>query len=221
MNTIHNPADLVSRGVSPKELLKNKLWWEGPTWLSQLPAWWPRRPDIDRKTALPELKPSVSISACASEEFGYNFSSYRKLCRITAWIQRFLNRTRMKQRTPVAGYLTAEELDSAERTLLKLSQKTTYPEMLSHLKTHKLPVKHPYSGLAPFLGKDGLLRVGGRLGRSCLPEHTKHPVILSIKSHIVQLMIQHTHILILHAGAATAMSRLSKKYYIPVAQEYQ
>ena len=91
----------------------------------------------------------------------------------------------MKQRTPVAGYLTTEELDSAERTLLKLSQKRTYPEVLSHLKTHKLPVKHPYSGLAPFLGKDGLLRVGGRLGRSCLPEHTKHPVILSIKSHIV------------------------------------
>ena len=49
VNTIHNPADSV--GVSPKELLKNKLWWEGPTWLSQLPAWWPRRPDIDRETA--------------------------------------------------------------------------------------------------------------------------------------------------------------------------
>ena len=31
------------------------------------------------------------------------------------WIQRFLNRTRMKQRTPVAGYLTTEP---TERTLL-------------------------------------------------------------------------------------------------------
>ena len=103
----------------------------------------------------------------------------------------------------MAGYLTTEELDSAERTLIKLSQKRTYPEVLFHLKTHKLPVKHPYSGLAPFLGKDGLLRVGGRLRKSCLPEHTKQPVILSIKSHIVQLIIQHIHILILHAGAAT------------------
>ena len=68
----------------------------------------------------------------------------------------------MKQRTPVAGYLTTEELHPAERTLLKLSQKRTYPEVLSRLKTHKLPVKHPYSGLAPFLGNDGLLRVEGR-----------------------------------------------------------
>ena len=92
VNTIHNPAVLVSRGVSPKELLKNKLWWESPPWLSQLPAWWPRRPDINRETALLELKPSVSTSACASEEYGYNFSSYIKLCHVTASIQRFLNR---------------------------------------------------------------------------------------------------------------------------------
>ena len=44
VNTIHNPADLVSRGVSPKELLNNELWWEGPTWLSQLPL--PDGPDV-------------------------------------------------------------------------------------------------------------------------------------------------------------------------------
>ena len=93
MNTNHNPADLVSRGISPEDLLQNKMWWEGPTWLSQSPAWWPRRPDIDRETALPELKPSVSIAAPVAEEYGLNFSSYRRLCRVTAWIQRFTNRS--------------------------------------------------------------------------------------------------------------------------------
>ena len=73
VNTNHNPADLVSRGISPEDLLQNKMWWEGPTWLSQSPAWWPRRPDIDRETALPELKPSVSIAAPVEEEYGLNF----------------------------------------------------------------------------------------------------------------------------------------------------
>ncbi|XP_018406150.1 PREDICTED: uncharacterized protein LOC108782373 [Cyphomyrmex costatus] len=28
-----NPADLVSRGISPKELRNSQLWWEGPAWL--------------------------------------------------------------------------------------------------------------------------------------------------------------------------------------------
>ena len=29
------PADLVSRGVSPRDLIHSHLWWQGPDWLSQ------------------------------------------------------------------------------------------------------------------------------------------------------------------------------------------
>ncbi|XP_070528964.1 uncharacterized protein [Cardiocondyla obscurior] len=36
-----NPADLLSRGKSVKELLESTLWWEGPQWLSQLSQRWP------------------------------------------------------------------------------------------------------------------------------------------------------------------------------------
>ena len=39
VNSNHNPADLVSRGIYPEDLLYNN-------WLSQSPAWWPRLPDI-------------------------------------------------------------------------------------------------------------------------------------------------------------------------------
>lgn len=28
-----NPADLISRGATPEQLIQAKLWWEGPTWL--------------------------------------------------------------------------------------------------------------------------------------------------------------------------------------------
>ena len=192
------------------------MWWEGPTWLSQSSAWWPRHPDIDRETALPELTPSVSIAAPVAEEYGLNFSSYTRLCRVTAWIQRFINRSRQKLRTPASSFLTTDKLVSAETTLLKLSQTKSYSDVLFYLQDQgKLPVRHPYAGLALFLGEDGLLRVGGRLGRSCLSKRTKHPVLLSIKSNVVKLMVRHTHVLILHAGAATAMAWLSKRYYIP------
>ena len=82
VNTNHNPADLVSRVISPEDLLQNNVWWESSTRLSQSPAWGPRCPDIDRETALPELKPSVSIAAPVAEEYGLNFSSYRRMCRV-------------------------------------------------------------------------------------------------------------------------------------------
>ena len=34
--TEHNPADLVSRGIPPSELINNSLWWHGPEVLTDL-----------------------------------------------------------------------------------------------------------------------------------------------------------------------------------------
>jgi len=34
MSTQDNPADLISRGCRPDQIINNKLWWEGPHWLT-------------------------------------------------------------------------------------------------------------------------------------------------------------------------------------------
>uniref|UniRef100_A0A1I7WCU0 Pao retrotransposon peptidase family protein n=1 Tax=Heterorhabditis bacteriophora TaxID=37862 RepID=A0A1I7WCU0_HETBA len=36
-----NPADIISRGSTPYELINSKLWWEGPPWLQSDTTLWP------------------------------------------------------------------------------------------------------------------------------------------------------------------------------------
>ncbi|XP_024872274.1 uncharacterized protein LOC112454878, partial [Temnothorax curvispinosus] len=41
VSTNKNPADCVSRGISPEELASNTLWWSGPSWLAKPEEHWP------------------------------------------------------------------------------------------------------------------------------------------------------------------------------------
>ena len=115
VHTSCNPADLVSRGIRPSELLQSKLWWNGPPWLSLSPAHWPRRPDIDRKDSLPDLKPAVLIVQLIPDEFSLWCSNFTRLCRVTAWIHHFLKRTRGRHKFKTT-YLTVSELRVAKNT---------------------------------------------------------------------------------------------------------
>ena len=35
MNRLENPADVGSRRITIRQLIKSELWWEGPAWLSK------------------------------------------------------------------------------------------------------------------------------------------------------------------------------------------
>ena len=62
--------------------------------------------------------------------------------------------------------------------------------------------------------EDGLLRVGGRLSRSSLPQEAKHPVILPKDSHVTRLILRELHEMSGHSGRNHVMSRLHQKYWI-------
>uniref|UniRef100_A0A1I7X854 Bestrophin homolog n=1 Tax=Heterorhabditis bacteriophora TaxID=37862 RepID=A0A1I7X854_HETBA len=50
--TLHdNPADIITRGMIPEELVDSKLWWNGPSWLLQSKDLWP---DNTTFTIIPE-----------------------------------------------------------------------------------------------------------------------------------------------------------------------
>ena len=200
----------------PSELLKSTLWWSGLPWLSSPPAIWPRSPDIDPYIQLPDIRPAVLIAAPLPDEFGVRFSSYTKLCRITARILRFYRRVKTKKKQNFPECLTSQELTAAERVLLKASHKHAYMSEISVLQKHNhLPSKRQYANLSLLLDGHGLLRVRGRLQKADLPEVTREPILLSTCSHIVKLLVQYNHVLALHTGTATVMARLALRFFIP------
>ncbi|XP_033103146.1 uncharacterized protein LOC117105950 [Anneissia japonica] len=54
--------------------------------------------------------------------------------------------------------------------------------------------------LSPILNNDGLMSVGGRLGKSDLPLIEKHPVLIPGKSHVAKLIVLHYHTKVCHQG---------------------
>ena len=59
------------------------------------------------------------------------------------------------------------------------------------------------------------MRIGGRLQKAGLGYNSTHPILLSIKSHTTQLIVEHTHIAALRAGSSTVMALLADSYHIP------
>ena len=67
--------------------------------------------------------------------------------------------------------------------------------------------------LDPFLDEDGVLRVGGRLGKSCFPYDVKYPVILPKKRHVTNLILCHYHQLDKHQGRGITQNEVRSSGY--------
>ena len=120
ISTTENPADIASRGSSTYELRDNRMWWHGPEWLTQPQQTWPEwigastdkqkaeiQSDVEseyRKTKVMfEAKLVAGEGPPESKETPFSmdikrFSSFSKLCRVTAWVNRFIKKDKKRDR---------------------------------------------------------------------------------------------------------------------------
>ncbi|KAI3358936.1 hypothetical protein L3Q82_015320, partial [Scortum barcoo] len=89
--------------------------------------------------------------------------------------------------------LSVEELEKAELEIIKFCQKMRFPEEFSRLQKGKGVKGHSHIYTLCPLMDDGVLRVGGRLSKSCMPAEDKHPIILAKDSHISVILLRHIH----------------------------
>ena len=217
MNGLDNPADCASRGLFPSELLRHSLWWEGPSWLRQSPADWPKQTPLTRVN-LPEEERAVTLLTTITDHppvISFDrYSSFNRLKRVTALILRFINNCR-DPHNRVSSSLATSELCSAEGYWIRVIQETYFRKDLESLMSQDLldPASCLLS-LHPFVDQHDLLRVGGRQKHSMSTYESKHPLILHGRHPVSHLIIRTEHLRLLHAGPTLLASSLNQRYHI-------
>lgn len=110
--------------------------------------------------------------------------------------------------------LSVDDMAQAEEAIVHFIQEHSLHEEKTALKRGST-VKKSSSlyRLDPVL-KNGILRMGGRLSRSALPEEVKHPAILPKSGLVSKLILSYIHELTGHGGRNDMLSRLRRQYWI-------
>ena len=113
--------------------------------------------------------------------------------------------------------ISAEDLEEAGRAIIRPAQLNFFQEDIkvlaretrrqeSFTKTHS-----SISKLDPFIDKDGILRVGGRLKHADIPDQVKHPVILLKTIHVTNLIVRCYHKKINHQGKGMTLNEIRSR----------
>ena len=120
----------------------------------------------------------------------------------------------VKTRSAAREYnsVNVEELNAAEREIIRHVQKEAFKEEISKLKnpTTRGEAKgsSPLFRLDPFLDLNDLVRVGGRIRQASLSQDTKHPVVLPGQGHITKILTSHCHEKALHQGKGITLNEI-------------
>nr|XP_022907217.1 uncharacterized protein LOC111418781 [Onthophagus taurus] len=213
-----NPADCGSRGLFPSQLIPYELWWKGPSWLREPPENWPSNVRLNSETTeiTNEQKPNtvhvLENSTHVIDLLLLKFSSISRIKRTCAYILRVIHHCRKRKR-----YLTLQLLpfktQKALYTIIHHVQLHHFSELFTAIRNNKLPDKC-FRKLAPFLDRDGLIRVGGRIKNAVIPFDHKHPVLLPKRPRVSELIVEDIHKQYLHPGQRTLQNLVMQQYWI-------
>ncbi|XP_029170291.1 uncharacterized protein LOC114939979 [Nylanderia fulva] len=171
--TTENPADLLSRGVHPHDIGNAALWWRGPALLKSSEESWPSVGEYVPESEMPERRRIVAavagvVALSPFSELIARCSSLDKLCRIVAYCRRFIG-PRLRSEGDVGVHVSHVEISAALENICKLVQGEVFSNEFEQLKKgNALTSASSLKSLSPFLDKQGLIRVGGRLEKSQL-----------------------------------------------------
>ena len=224
IDTKRNPADDGSRGLHASQISGSK-WITAPDFLwKPEDEWEVSSKDIrDLESDDPEVKKIVCMASEVTpvwpslvERLSY-FSDWLHANKAVALCRRYVRILRSKiskkfQLRPLNAKggqsgvtpIRVQELKNAEIVILTAVQ-----------KERSFDVSHsgPLRKLNPMISSDGVIRVGGRLSLSTLPDSTRYPAILPRYGHITDLVINYYHTTMQHQGRGITMNELRARGY--------
>ena len=232
--TKENPADDASRGLDIQKM-KQTHWLTGPDFLRLPESKWPSQPELTPSADLEVMSTVTSSEESFTNNLIRQYSSWHRLKKAVAvylTVQSILRERRARRLDPSVVMTEKYEpfntrmLNRAENAILHHVQRESFNSEILILSqqssegkrgrgaTHtNLPRSSPIYRLDPIMDHN-LLRVGGRLDKSDLPEGTKHPILLPRKSHITILIIRDVHERLAHSGRNHTMAQIRTKFWI-------
>ena len=185
-----NPADAATRSQLDAEAIPY-VWLDGPDFLRDTEESWPA--DLPWMTVTEEMR-AVRAHHLTTEPPPFDWESVHLPA----------------EDIPRFALLQGEHLD-----WLKCAQRECYPEEVNRLHNGKpIRTSSPLVPLTPFLGPDGLLRLGGRIGRTSLPHNALHPPLLSGRHPLANKIAEAFHLRLKHAGTELVLSHVRQHVWL-------
>ena len=218
-----NPADIPSRGVSPKELEMSLLWRHGPDWLRSFTS------GGSEETTMPEecveemkVKCMSSHSLLISTDSSgigiaidcERFSKLQKLLRVTTYVKKFVLHFKAfakSDRPHIDWTVTAVDMELAELDWIIDCQKCLTKEAQFELWKGQLQL---------FRDQENVWRCGGRLTKADIPYSMKYPILLSKQHHFAVLVTERAHERTGHSGVKDTLTEVRCKYWFVRGRQF-
>lgn len=211
-----NPADLISRGTTVSELLNERKWWKGPSWLIEVENQWPSQPSFSEvnswKTEFEaELKNEMrAIHLVRLRQTGLirgkwfkfdknkqttspllsTYGDWSKVKGVTATVFRaaFLFESLKNKKI---GTLSNDFENLAVHYLIRADQEQTFGSEIHAAKNNEREVLAKLVILWDSEMK--MLRVDGRIRSENLSRDQQFPILLDKRGVLAPLLIRDTH----------------------------
>jgi hypothetical protein len=215
LSSENNVSDDSTRGLHLFEMVDEKKcrFHNGPDFVKQPREDWPT-PLLVVTPCQGKLETWTTAVQNSEKPFDLErYSSFLKAQRVAAFVLRFLHNCKTKNNKR-RGSLQVTEYALAESALLRQDQQHRIIVSFSEMQKGGAHKQQWLLRLNPMI-VDGLIRVGGRLGKATLMEYSrKHPVILDGTGRLAFLIVRDFHQRYGHAGQQFIMNAVREEYWI-------